>query len=90
MFFRGLTHRKISIVFAFVVFLFGLYVTVTGELTSMLGEDESTGIAINGNKARAIGVGLLVSSLLMYLGSIYGLVLLVILILLPVGSSIFR
>ena len=63
--------------------VFGVYGSVTGKLPFMPGAKDSTQPPYPVVKGRAIGVGLVISSLLIFTGNIAGSVLLVILLLLP-------
>ena len=63
--------------------MFGVYGGVTGKLPFMPGASDDQQPAYPVVKGRFIGMGLVVSSILIFAGNIFGSVLLVILLLIP-------
>ena len=63
--------------------MFGVYGCITGKLPFMPGANDSAKPAYPLKKGRAISAGLLVSAVLIFAGNIFGSILLVVLLLIP-------
>ena len=73
----------VSVILGLFALVFGVYGSVTGKLPFMPGANDSKQPSYSIVKGRAVGVGLIISSLLIFTGNIVGSVLLVILLLIP-------
>jgi hypothetical protein len=79
--------QNIIYILAALAMIIGGYSVVVGKLTFYPGEDQSLAQSLQGGRARFIGILLLISSMLLLSGSIYGYVILVVALVLPLFLS---